>query len=266
MALPTVTASSVAHSSGSQSSLTLSHTSDTNPLYVHVQYFTALRRSKPEVTYGGTALTLMSRNSGGDWTNEWWVRDAPSAGAANIVATPDANAFISIIALNINNGVVPTIALPSFAFASGTGTAPTVNVTSRTGDLVFGICISDGLNQVFTNGAGQTTVLTDTANTSNNHVRVTTEAGAASVTTSYTLSVSDNWAVFTFSVGDAATATIARLSQETAEAVTMPTPTVKMSQITADATTMPTPAVRLSQITAEVVTVHKFPPISIFRR
>ncbi len=177
--------------SGGTTNLTWSHTisgGSNRELFVTMA-IDAMGASVSGVTYGGVAMTQVGRTSG-DHAVEIWKLANPTVGTANIVISLESNTAIEAGAIAYN-GVDTTSATGTFAGASGTGTTSIVNVSSQTNDLVIGVTNWNGTPSDSTNGASQTTIwaLTDTA-----HQSITaTEAGAATVTMSSTVSTSAQW-------------------------------------------------------------------------
>ena len=155
------------------------------------------------VTYGGTAMTLVGRSTGSHVV-EIWKLVAPTAGTANIVAT--FNGTVQVVGGGAAfNGVDQTTPTGVFAGAGGTSTTPTVNASSAAGDLVLDTLYgNDG--PTATPGAGQTSQWTLATGSGGGKARGagSTEAGAASVTMSYTLSSSLEWQIGAVSIKAAA--------------------------------------------------------------
>jgi hypothetical protein len=129
------------------------------------------------------------------------------------------------VAHNIN---APDLDGPVNNFAAaaqgGAGnTTPTINITSAVGDLVIDmVCSNVGSPQTFTEGGGQTNLVEQEVSGGNFKAASSSEAGAASVTMSWTLGTSDDWGICGFSVP--ATGTVAnndtRITQQGIHALT----------------------------------------------
>lgn len=199
-------ASSANSGNGTASSLTWSHTTSGTNRYLVVGV--ALRiRSSPDfervarVTYNGVDLSLIgARNDAGDTDVriEQWGLVAPATGANNVVVTlaANGNGTTRMVAGAITyTGVDQTTPRGTFAAATGTGTPATVDVSSATNEVVddvFGVIDSGSSTPPDAAvGAGQTSRWAQAStNPSQTNVRggSSTEAGAATVTMSWTLS------------------------------------------------------------------------------
>ncbi|MFO0941658.1 MAG: LamG-like jellyroll fold domain-containing protein, partial [Pirellulales bacterium] len=121
----------------------------------------------------------------------------PTAGTANITVTLGATTAIKAGAIAYD-GVNQSASTGTYASASGTSTTASVNVTSATGDLVIDVTNWETNPSGYTIGAGQTQSWTVTNATS--RAVSTTEAGAASVTMSSTVSASNQWEIGAVSI------------------------------------------------------------------
>ncbi len=169
------------------------------------------------VTYGGQAMTLVGR-SAGSGTAELWCLVAPALGTANIVVTVGSSQKVVGGAVAFD-GVDQTTPTGAFASTGGTSTMPSMNVSSASGDLAIGVLFgNDGVTA--TEGAGQATQWTFVTGGGSGNPRGvgSTEAGAASVTLSWTLSASVQWQVGGVTIKAAAASaapTLANLSGDT---------------------------------------------------
>lgn len=143
-------------------------------------------------TYGGLAMTAVSgpvRN--GLVTAYIYKLESPPAGAQTVNFVLDGFGFSRKGGLTTYTGTAPSSALGTAATANGSSTAPSVAVTSASGELVHD-CLAWASNTA-TVGAGQTeryNVPPDTIG-----IASSTEAGAVSVTMSWTLGASGSWAI-----------------------------------------------------------------------
>ncbi len=163
--------------------------------------------SSTGVTYGGTPLTLVGR-SVGTHTVELWRLLAPPVGPANIVASFGATNQV-VGGAAAFNGVSQTTPTGTFAGAGGVSTAPSVNISSATGELVLDVLYgNDG--PTATPGTGQTTQWSLATGSGNGKVRGagSTEAGAPTATMSWTLSSSVEWQIGGVSIKPAPTSTL----------------------------------------------------------
>jgi len=123
-------------------SLTFAHTCAANAsLAVGTVCF--LATGATGVTYNGVAMTLevLVTPAIGD-TVEIWKLDAPDSGAHDVVITYATSRNIIGGAVSVVGADRTDCSLANNS-ASGTSTAPTVDVTSVVGDLVVSVCFSD---------------------------------------------------------------------------------------------------------------------------
>lgn len=233
--MPSITGtSSQGRTVGSQASLTFAHTANGDDLYVSVCYRLA---GTGTVTYGGTPLQLLSPLlSGSVFAIGWFYLAAAPAGTANIVITPTSNTAITAIARNVNGADKDGI-FKNPTSATAISTAPSVVVTSAVGDLVMDVVASDAASQTFTVGAGQTLDVAQNSLTGTDpRVAASREAGAASVTMSWALSLSDQWLISALSIpADGTVTNVARVSQVAVEVLRDP-PVIfaRVSQVAAE--------------------------------
>lgn len=267
MATPTVSSSATASGQITLSQLTVSYTSNTDPLYV--VFVNNQGVTFNPMTYNGVAMWLQSRFTlAGPWTVEVWTLDAPASGAHNIAGVQSALTFAyGLAAFNANGAAAPRVVPLAFTTAAGTSTAPSVTVTNgRTGDLVLEFCISDVNGQTFTDGAGQTRIATENPANTRPHIAFSSEPGAASVTGSFTLGTSDAWAMLGIVLADpAGAATVGRVSRLVAEVANDGTKTLRASRLVVEVANDGTRRVRVSRLVIEVITVHRFPALTLYR-
>ena len=180
-------------------SLTFSHTvgSGANRLLIVGVTMTKGTKTCDSVTYGGTALTLIGVSQTGDAVKAYlWKLASPPSGAANVVVTCSAAENFAAGAMSFTN---VDISSPNgtFAAASGTSTGPSVSVNSATGDLVVDAVASAGDGVSLAVGASQTLQWTNKTGTAGGNALGggSIEAGAASVTMSWTLGASKDWSI-----------------------------------------------------------------------
>ena len=188
------------------SSLSFSHTCSGGyrVLYVAV----AVQNINTDVTaltYAGTGLTLVGRIEGGlgtfDGAVEIWRLIAPETGANTVAVTLDASDGATAMAISWT-GVHQTTPNGSFTSNTGNSTAITVDISSATDEIVFDYARQvneGGVSPTFTVGAGQTERVN---HSENNYARSggSTEAGAGTVTMSWSSSISENWVIAGVSV------------------------------------------------------------------
>lgn len=123
------------------SSLTISHASDSNPLYVLLTWFVAgggvdASDAVSGVTYNGVALTRGGRSAVAGNTMEWWRLAAPASGTHNVVITLGASRRISAGVLNLS-GWPSAIADHEFASVGHFGSPISVTIDSVGGAEVI---------------------------------------------------------------------------------------------------------------------------------
>jgi hypothetical protein len=192
------------------SSITFSHTvADGSDRFLFVGVEFCLDDGPSQVnsiTYAGVSLVKKGSSShSGDCRSEIWYLVAPVVGTANIVVTFDAAASLGAVAGAIDfSGVHQTVPLGTFAAANGVSSTPTVNVTSASGELVEDSCAAHDRTLTAV-GGGQTqdwnVGLVEDISGGASH-----ENGAATVTMSWTMSGSDDWATCAVSVKPASSA------------------------------------------------------------
>lgn len=141
------------------------------------------------VTFGGTPLTQVG------WTNTpiiavgFYRLIAPTAGAANVVATLSAVADVAVVQAWALSGVDQTTPASGFTIDSGSNSADSFSVTSATGDMVFAAWTT--ANNFLTFGAGTQDLADGSSGSTVFYARHYT--GAASVSISWTGSGSNFW-------------------------------------------------------------------------
>lgn len=158
------------------------------------------------VTFGGTPLTnvgiILHPNS--TRRVEMWRLIAPAAAAANVVVTinlPGGAGTLGVVAGAVSfTGADQNVPLGTFVSNTGNNANPTVNVASAAGEIVLDTMAAGGNRTISAFGAGQTfrwNLVSNAAASGATDVRGagTTEAGAAVVTMSETLSATSDWAI-----------------------------------------------------------------------
>ncbi|MBI9087201.1 MAG: DUF2341 domain-containing protein, partial [Desulfobacterales bacterium] len=179
-------------------SLTWSHTvaSGTNRVLFVELAIDGLGAPASSVTYGGVALTQVGRTAGNHAVEIWRLVN-PAVGTANVLVNFSASTAATGGATTYN-GVDQTTPTGTYVGNTGTGTTASVVVSSATNDLVIDAENWDNSPAGYTVGAGQTQQWTQTS-VAQRGVS-TTEAGAASVTMSSTVSSSAQWEVGAVSI------------------------------------------------------------------
>lgn len=172
-----------------------------------------------EVTYDAGALsnTINSTAAGAynqDYSSLWW-KVAPASGTKEIVITGESNEYImggAVTASNVDQSTPfhsgsPVTATGTKATGYAPGTAATVNVTSASGELV--VDAASGVTQYagweLTVGSGQTAYLVD-SDSANSAGCGSYEAGAASVTMSWSYDYGVVWCIVAAAIKEAGAA------------------------------------------------------------
>ena len=144
------------------------------------------------VTFGGTNLTQLQKLVAGQTIVEIWYLKAPANTTADVVVTMSAATYL-IAGATSWFGVDQTTTFGTVATANGSSTSPSVAVTSAVDELVHDTLAVNGAPTI-TVGAGQTQRW-NLASGTNKSGAGSTEAGAASVTMSWTLGTSATWSI-----------------------------------------------------------------------
>lgn len=121
-----------------------------------------------------------------------------AAGTYNVVVNPSTTGCELAVVLTAWDNVHQGTSVGTAASATGTGTGPTVNVTSATGEVVVDVLSgneNDIIDGVRTPGAGQTERRWASSADGNQAVACSTEAGAATTTMSWTIDSSAGWII-----------------------------------------------------------------------
>ena len=152
-------------------------------------------RTVTSITYGGTALTKIG-SSNVRMGVELWRLVAPTVGTANIVANWSGSSDMVGWSGSFTN-VNQTSPTGSIYKNNGSSTTPSVTVVSAVGDLVIDTLSTKGDANSTSLGAGQTLICSGALGTGGSDGRgaSSSEAGAASVTMSWTLGSSKDWEI-----------------------------------------------------------------------
>jgi uncharacterized repeat protein (TIGR01451 family) len=190
-------------SPSSGTTVTVSHQTGTQANRLMLVGISVRKRTVTGVTYGGTPLTLLtSQTSSSEALTYIYYMLAPPSGTANVVVTinsgasNDQRAIVGVTTF-ANVDVTNFLANANPATGVGNNTAPTVNVTSATGRLVFDVVAAKDKN-ISAIGAGQTQRWL--LNNQKPAGAASTEPGAATTTMSYTLAASANWSISAVSI------------------------------------------------------------------
>jgi uncharacterized repeat protein (TIGR01451 family) len=158
------------------------------------------------VTYGGTALTSLgsTQNSDGLVHVQMYYLKNPPSGTANVTVSLLGLTNAAAGAMSFS-GVDPinTFGAISSDSSTGTGTTdPSTTVASATNNLVIDAVALEGSAGALTVGGGQTQRWTATTGGAATNIRGvgSTEAGAASVTMSWTKANTAKWAIMAVSI------------------------------------------------------------------
>lgn len=219
---------SSAGTSGQTSTITWSHTCTGSNRVLYV----GLSVGKPSdstvaitgITYNSVALTSLGSRHANDQTDgraELWRLVAPATGANTVAISFTGGPLTStdvIVGGSVSlTGVDQTTPDSGFTSAAGSGTAPSVNVSSATGDRVIDVvCNGSAISS-----SGQTNKWLDNVNlgSAGGNAAMSTAAGGTTVTMSYTVT-SDWWAILAINVkavggGGGATVTYPELERMT---------------------------------------------------
>lgn len=202
-----VAVDAVAFDKGTSTSITFAHTCTGANLALYVIVEERYASAVTGVTYNGVAMTQKSYNDPGANSIVQKVFEllAPATGAHNVVVTASATRNLLCTAISLT-GVDQTTPTGTYVNTNGgAGTAISDVVTSATGEIVIDavtIMENTASTATLTVGAGQTQRSNQEQVSGGNGLvgAVSTEAGAASVTMSWTASAASFWVHTGFSV------------------------------------------------------------------
>lgn len=158
------------------------------------------------VTYGGTNLTQVGSVTASSNVNraEIWRLFNPPTGTADVVVTLSGARNLAAGAVSYFGVDQASPLTPSTA--RGSSTTASVAVASASGEVVVDAVSADGDALSLTKGAGQTQQYNTNTGTANGNIQAaaSTEAGAASVTMSWTLGASASWSIISVALKPAA--------------------------------------------------------------
>lgn len=170
------------------------------------------------ITYGGTAMTPIGSKNVADQEIAQYQLVNPPTGAQTVSVTFSSNVSRPIYGGSVSfTNVNQTTPIGTFASASGNSSSPSVTVASAVGEIVIDTLDFDTSAATLTVGAGQTQRWKNVFSAMPWGAG-STEAGAASVTMSWTANVADNWAIGAVSVKPAAGSSLILGTQYTLEA------------------------------------------------
>jgi hypothetical protein len=162
-------------------------------LLVSLAFGESTWQTTPTVTYAGQTMTLLRRKDSANSSVAIWYLVNPSSGTNTVQVSGFALVNDDFIAGAVSfSGVDHSTPLGTYAEASGTGDAISVNVSSATGEIVFD-AVSTYLGSSLTPGANQTSHWSQLQG-----ARLgasSRESGASTTTMSWTGSGVNNWAI-----------------------------------------------------------------------
>lgn len=177
----------------SASSVTVSHTvSGSNRLLIVFANGEIFGETFTGVTYNGVAMTEIRQAAVATfWRHSAWYLIAPATGTANIVATLSGTVDRPALQAISLTGVDQTTPIGTYGEQiTASGTAKTVNVSSASGELVIDCLFTTGAaGWGLTPGSGQTAEISEHEHSSMAS-RISSEAGASTVTMSWTAGTS----------------------------------------------------------------------------
>jgi hypothetical protein len=150
-------------------------------------------------TFGGVAMTLLHSQTGMFAREHVYGLVNPPQGSSTVAVTMVAGEYV--IGVVSFNGVHQTAPIGTAVSGNGNNTAPTINVTSATGELVAdNVCVRGDTGQSLTVGASQTQYWNRASDGSGQGTGTcwgggSTEPGAATTTMSWTAAISQRWAI-----------------------------------------------------------------------
>jgi hypothetical protein len=190
--MPTIAASSSGRAIGA-TTLTVSHTVPAGTdRYMVVLCNISSAATITATTYGGVALTNTNDVTAANNSGRLVIFElaSPTVGTANFVLTVSSSSSLTACVLTLTDCTT----LTALDTAEGSSTAPSITVVSASTGLVLDI-LGYALNNVaLTVGAGQTSIVEqENIADANRKLAVSSEAGAASVTMSWTMASSGVW-------------------------------------------------------------------------
>jgi uncharacterized repeat protein (TIGR01451 family) len=155
-------------------------------------------RTVTAITYAGLGLTRIgSQNSGTNTSRmELWYLLGPPQGTGNVIVTLSGSTDVIGGAASFF-GIDPATPMGAFASNSGTGTTVSLSTTSFPGELVVDAVAAPGTGLTLSAGSGQTEQWNTGTGSGGNNARgaSSSQKGASSVTNSWTLGASVDWAI-----------------------------------------------------------------------
>jgi hypothetical protein len=186
-------------------SLTFAHNNNGDGLTVGISSWASGGSTVTGVTYAGSAMAAEgSAVDSGDDRASIYSKIAPASGSNNVVISMSGNSEITGGAISWTDSN-QTDLCGAFNSATATSTTPSVAIVSAAGEIVMDVItwFTDPFSSTATEGAGQTSRW-ERVNSGETHGACSTEAGAASVTMSWTIGQSVPWISAGISVKPAA--------------------------------------------------------------
>jgi len=153
--------------------------------------------SVSSITYNGVPLSFVGARATSDnfGRMEIWGLAPPATGTNNVVVTFSAKPNAATVGVTTFTGVDQSTPLGTFASATGDSTDASVDVSSAAGQLVFDTLVVESVDDLdLVPGAGQTERW-DLYRSKAANGGGSTEAGASTVTMSWSWSPADKWAI-----------------------------------------------------------------------
>jgi hypothetical protein len=152
------------------------------------------------VTWNGSALTQQIAREYSGFGSFIYTLANPATGTHNVVVTPAGTSSMAVQITGVKK-THNTTPVSGATYAEGTSTAPSVNVTSASGALVFDCLCSNNDTPLptLTVGAGQTQQAKRTSGSYNSGA-FSKEDGAGTTAMSWTISASREWVTTAISV------------------------------------------------------------------
>jgi uncharacterized repeat protein (TIGR01451 family) len=198
-----VDAISTGQREGVFSSMTVAHTTGTGQnrlmlVGISLEADNSSSITVTSVSYAGQSLTRVGLRTQDEAHSQMWRLVNPPSGAGTVTVTVSNAASEDSIVVGVATftGVDQTTPLGTVAGSNGTSASPSINVSSATGELVLAVLAADD-GRTATDAGGQTSRWNLRTETGADGIRGagSTKAGATSTTLSWTLDVSDWWAV-----------------------------------------------------------------------
>jgi len=205
-----VTVDGASNSTGDTNSITWSHTvgAGSDRLLIVGVSMKDGKAAVNDVVYGGVTLTRIGFKEAKGRKNrvEMWKLLAPEAGTDDITVNLSKKKDVVVGGVSFFN-VDQTTPHGAFASATDKSTTPSVDVTSKAGDLVLDVLASQGDVGPVIAGTGQTerwNTFSGKGKKGDAWGAASTESGAPTVTMSWTISKNKEWSIGSVSIRSSA--------------------------------------------------------------